>query len=350
MPHAIPGRTRRAIANSSVVAFVLVSAGALYWMSQSGDVRPDPKHDAVDSTTVVASNAIAVAEPAIDVDGDLPESALPPNGGVSMFPVDAYRSVNAAQAFERAISLPVGHPDRESVLGLIGGLCRPSRQSTVEGHFQQLVELRLVEGSDEAKRAHARWFGQMNAYCSGFDWSLAQAQRMADLGAAVPLLEVGPAADSRWLTGVTNASQKAEFLRDPSVVDEMWRIALTSDSPALVEHAMDLLAQTESGSFSNLEGLFPLGHRTGGTDQDRQHATRRAAGVAYSCRVFQHCGPGMLRAVAEIPRAELVAGYVGVEEVLRNDLSPDQWRAVEVMLERLRLSRLQVDIVQSPDG
>jgi hypothetical protein len=146
---------------------------------------------------------------------------------------------------------------------------------------------------------------------------------MADLSAAVPLLEVGPAADSRWLTGITNATQKVEYLRDPRVVEEMWRITLTSDSPALVEHAMDLLAQTESGSFSDLVGLFPLGHRTGGTDQDRRHATRRAAGVIYSCRVFQHCGAGMLRAVAEIPRAELVAGNLGVEGVLRNDLSPD---------------------------
>lgn len=350
MPYTKPSKARRSIANTGFFALALTLAGTLYWVSSSREPRREATYDAGDSTTAVASTAIALAEPVSNADGDLPSSAPAPNAESRILPADVYKSVDAAQAFERAVALPVGHPDRESVLGLIGGLCRPSRQSTVETHFQDLVELRLIEGSDAARRAHAQWFGQMNAYCSGFDWSLAQVQRMADLDADVPELEFGPAADSRWLTGITNAAQKAEFLQDPGVVDEMWRIALTSDSPALVEHAMDLLAQTESGSFSNLEGLFPLGNRTGGTDHDHRLATRRAAGMVYSCRVFQHCSAGMLRAVAEIPRSDLVAGNLGVEGVLRNNLSPEQWRAVEVMLERLRSSRFQVHVEQSPGG
>lgn len=333
-----------------VLALAFALIGAWHWMPEQRGLHPEVQYGATSSTSAAKSAAIAPIDPTTDRNAKLPEPASSPQAEPPVRPVDAYRSRYAAQAFERAIALPAGDPDRESVLAMLEGLCKPNRQSTAEAHFQTLVELRLSASSDDARRAHARWFAQMQAYCSGFDSSVAHAQRMADLSTAVPQIEFGPAADSRWLSGITNAVQKDEFLQDPRVLEEIWRIALTSESPALVEHAMDLLAQTESGSFSNLEGLFPLGHRGGGTDQDRRQAARRVAGLVYSCRVFQHCDTGMLRAVAEIPRAELVAGNPGLEAVLRDELSPDQWRAVELMLERIRSSRLQIDVEQSPGG
>ncbi|MBP6692015.1 MAG: hypothetical protein KA162_06250 [Xanthomonadales bacterium] len=342
-------RSRWARATIGILALALALIGAWQWMPDQRDLRPDDPYGATVLTPAAESTDIAPVDPTNDTDANLPEPPPPPQVEPPVRPVDAYRRRNAAQAFEHAIALPVGDPDRERVLAMLAGLCKPSRQSTAEVHFQKLVEVRLSASSDEARRAHARWFAQMQAYCSGFDWSMAHAQRLADLSAAVPQLDSGPAADSRWLFGITNAAQKDKFLQDPKVLEEIWRIALTSDSPALVEHALDLVALTESGSFGDLDGDFPLGH-FGGAHRDLLTGARRVAGLVYGCRAFQHCDAGMLRTLAEIPRAELVAGQDGVERVLRDSLSPAQWRAVEIMVDRLQSGRRRVGLTPAPGG
>jgi hypothetical protein len=340
---------QRVMASTGVLVLALILIGAWHGWPEPLEVRPEAQFHAGDSTHAVDSTAVALADPANEVAGNRPDIGLPQEADVSTLPVDAYRSLNAAQAFAHAVSLPVGHPDRDRVLASLTTLCKRNRQVGVDADYQDWVELRMVGNSDEAKRAHARWFARMDAYCRGFDWSVAHAQRTADMSAALPVLEFGPVADSRWLTEITNAAQKADYLKESSVLEDIWQIALTSDSPALVEHALDLLAGTESGTFGEFVGLFPIGHRSGGTDQDRQIATRRAAGLVYSCRVFLHCSAGMLRSVVEIPHTEL-AGQLGVEGVLREDLSPQQWRAVELMVERLQSSRSRIEVEQAPGG
>jgi len=340
---------QRVVASTGVLVLALILIGAWHGKPEPREVRAEAQFHAVESTHGVDSTAIALADPANEVSVNREDIGLPLEANAATLPVDAYKSLNAAQAFARAVSLSVGHPDRDRVLASLTTLCKRNHQAGVDADYQRLVELRMVGNGDEAKRAHAHWFARMEAYCGGFDWRVAHAQRIADMNAVLPVLEFGPAADSRWLTEITNAAQMADYLKESPVLEDIWQIALTSDSPALVEHALDLLAGTESGNFGEFEGLFPIGHRSGGTDQDRQIATRRAAGMVYSCRVFQHCSAGMLRSVAEIPHTEM-AGQLGVEGVLREDLSPQQWRAVELMVGRLQSSRSRIDVEQAPGG
>lgn len=251
----------------------------------------------------------------------------------------AWAARSAQAAYAAAMSLPVGDPDRLQVLGMLRGFCREVAISDPQAAVERAVSEGFVADTPLARALHLRWREDRTRYCAGLDGDSLESQLVAERAQSLgseDLLQV----ETAMLTALVNDPGFDTAVQDPSVQDWLWTIVDTSQSLANAESALQYLASAGAGPFVLAEAGIAANDITllASTPAQRTEAIRTAAARLHACRTLTGCGPGGLSMLGEPYRSRLHP-QTGLEGMLRDSFSPQDWEVVEAILADLMAKR-----------
>ncbi len=327
------------------LAVLIVGLGGYDFIHRSGGAG-GPAELAPPRESVAVPATPANARPATTSDDRFPNG----HGAAAMDPlrlrlpaasVLALQAHSAQAAIDASMTLPIGHPDREEILLLVGNVCRRVQQSSADAYLDDAVRYGFTEGSDLERALNRRWFNAMASYCGNtvgdtlIELAASErALRAADGAAAV-------ADDYDFVRALAQRPDLGDAVREPGVEEALWQVLEQSESYKVVRLAAHQLAIAGVGPFAETQQLVGRsGRLTPQPDASRITEVRDAAAWLFVCRLLHTCGPSTILGLQTRWISEAHAAG-GIEGMLRSQHSPVEWEAIEAIQRQLEQRREQ---------
>jgi hypothetical protein len=251
----------------------------------------------------------------------------------------ALRAESARAAVDAAIKLPIGHPDRDEILVMVGNICRKIERSDPDTYFQKAIAAGMAANDDAQKALNQRWFRAMRAYCGSVS-GMALIEQAASERSFAPAAEAAQAVDDHaFVSALAQLYPASGAEIEAGVEEKLWDLLDNSGSYSVLLMASHQLASVGAGAFGDTGQLTGRGSRLWARpDDERMAEIRDAAAWLFLCRTFQACGPGTAFSLRSrwISNAQATIGFEGM---LRSQHSPIEWEAIESISWQLQQRR-----------